>query len=283
MSQNNHIRKALNNAILKNRITQAYIFEGEDTAEALSLAKDFAKTIQCEGETKPCNECISCVTFENQNHPDIRYLAPEKQNSIGVDDIRTLISDGVMVKPYRYGHKIFIIENAHTMTVQAQNAFLKTLEEPPFYAIFLLIAKTGSDFLKTIISRCVVFKLRALPVPAFLTSTQESDVSLVSHCISLCKSLETCSLVDIFGYVKELEAYKERIQDCLDVCIIWFRDLLTEPFTTSLLPNQNFQTSFTQNEILNAIERLSDAKKFLKQNANFQLTLELCLIKSRRR
>ena len=110
---------------------------------------------------EPCGKCLSCIQAESGNQPDIITVTHAKPNSIGVDEIRNMRAD-LQIKPYANAHKIYIIPDAEKLTVQAQNALLKTLEEPPEYAVILLIADGLSAFLPTILSRCVVLQTRAV-------------------------------------------------------------------------------------------------------------------------
>ncbi|MBC7960817.1 MAG: DNA polymerase III subunit delta', partial [Vallitaleaceae bacterium] len=153
----------LRNAIKMNRVSHAYIIEGEEGIGKKLLANVFAKTLQCEAKgDEPCDVCTSCLNFESGNHPDINYVIPTKKASIGVDDIREQLNMDIYVKPYQYPYKIYIVQDADTMTVQAQNALLKTIEEPPYYAIILLIAGNSSMFLPTVLSRCVILSLKQI-------------------------------------------------------------------------------------------------------------------------
>ncbi|MBD9220244.1 MAG: DNA polymerase III subunit delta, partial [Clostridiales bacterium] len=122
--------------VLKNKmISHAYIIAGEEGGGKKILANAFAKTLLCEnGGDEPCDNCISCRTFDGGNNPDIIYVHPVKTKGISVDDIREQVTSTVNIKPYNHRYKIYIMPNADTMTQQAQNALLKTLEEPPEYA-----------------------------------------------------------------------------------------------------------------------------------------------------
>ena len=121
----------LQNAIAENRVSQAYIVNGERGTGKKMLAKLFAMALLCEEHgPEPCNKCHSCVQAESNNHPDIIWVTHEKPGSIGVDDVRTQINNTVAIKPYQGPYKVYIIPEADIMTVQAQNALLKTIEEP---------------------------------------------------------------------------------------------------------------------------------------------------------
>ena len=125
------------------------------------LANVFATTLLCEsGNSEPCGKCHSCRQAESGNHPDIIRVTHEKPNSISVDDIRTQVNNTVDIKPYQGPYKIYIVPEADLMTTQAQNALLKTLEEPPEYAVIFLLTENAEKLLPTITSRCVMLKLR---------------------------------------------------------------------------------------------------------------------------
>jgi UDP-N-acetylenolpyruvoylglucosamine reductase len=120
----------------------AYIFEGEDTAAVKKAASEFAKEFNCqhrEGEA-PCNKCTSCRTFQSGNHPDTFYVAATETKSIGVGDVRAQVIDEMATRPFSYRYKVFIIDKAETLTPAAQNALLKTMEEPAPFGVFLLLA-----------------------------------------------------------------------------------------------------------------------------------------------
>lgn len=152
----------LKNSIDNNKVNHAYIFEGSKGMGKLTVAKAFAKTLNCQkGLNESCNQCVSCSTFDSNNNPDIIYITHQKAG-ITVEDVRKQILQEVVIKPYNSRYKIFIIPDADKMNVQAQNAFLKSLEEPPEYAKFLLLCENSSKMLVTILSRCVVLKLKPL-------------------------------------------------------------------------------------------------------------------------
>lgn len=125
------VTKYISNAVSENRVSHAYIINGERGSGKKMLANLFAMTLLCEKqEPDPCNECHSCRQAESGNHPDIIRIIHEKPNTISVDDIREQVNNTINVKPYQGPYKIYIIPEADKMTPQAQNALLKTIEEP---------------------------------------------------------------------------------------------------------------------------------------------------------
>ena len=158
------IKEHFKKAIAVHKVSHAYILAGEAGMGRKSLANAFALTLLCEkGQTEPCLECHACKQVLSGNHPDLIYVTHEKPASIGVDDIREQINDTIQIRPYSANYKIYIVDEAEKMTVQAQNALLKTIEEPPAYAVILLLTTNPDGFLPTILSRCVQLKLKPLP------------------------------------------------------------------------------------------------------------------------
>ena len=127
-------------SIEMDKISHAYILNGEAASGKKLLAEVFAKALQCDKMgVEPCNDCQSCLQVQTGNHPDIITVTHEKPNIISVDEVREQILDTIAVKPYKSKYKIYIVPDAHLMNPQAQNAILKTIEEPPEYAILILL------------------------------------------------------------------------------------------------------------------------------------------------
>ena len=160
----------LQNAVKMNKVSHAYIFGGEHGSGKKLLASLFAMTLQCETQgIEPCMQCTSCKKALSKNHPDIINITHEKPNSIGIVEIRQQLIDDVSIRPYESRYKVYIVNEAQKMTLQAQNALLKTIEEPPAYAIILLLADNPDSLLPTISSRCVILNLK--PVSDNLVKT----------------------------------------------------------------------------------------------------------------
>ena len=143
-----------------NKVSHAYLFGGESGSGKKMMASLFAMTLQCEKHgVEPCMECPSCKKAQSQNHPDIIYVKHEKPNTISIDEIREQLINDVMIKPYSSPYKIYIIDEAQKLTLQAQNALLKILEEPPDYGVFLILSTNAERLLPTIRSRCAELQL----------------------------------------------------------------------------------------------------------------------------
>lgn len=149
---NERNKELLKSIIDANNIAHSYMFVGKESIGKLIFAKEFAKAILCESSEKPCNICKSCIEFDTYNNPDFSMLEPEG-TSIKIDPIREFIKK-VYEKPVVSNRKVYIINDSNYMTKEAQNALLKTLEEPPEYVTIILITSNENMFLPTIKSRC---------------------------------------------------------------------------------------------------------------------------------
>ena len=159
------LKEHLQNAISMDKISHAYIINGEKDSGKMMLAEAFAATLLCERKGKDaCMECRSCRQAAGRNNPDIIYITHEKPNVISVDDIRRQLNDSVVIRPYAAARKVYIVDEAEKMNPQAQNALLKTIEEPPSYVVILLLTTNADGFLPTILSRCVTLNVK--PVSA---------------------------------------------------------------------------------------------------------------------
>lgn len=316
---NEQMIKQIQKSIAKKRISHAYMIHGQSGTGKKLLANTIAKTLQCEKQSiTPCNQCTSCRTFDSKNNPDIFYITAQKnKNSISVEDIRQQLIKNMEIKQYRYPFKIFIVDKADTMTIAAQNALLKTLEEPPHYGIIFLLANNIDKFLPTILSRCVTMKLRPISTKAIEQylldnhiaeqqnvsifaeyaqgsigkaieiATSETFYSMRKDIIEKLISIHKKDLYEIFSMAKELEAYKQS-QQFLDFMYLWYRDLLvyikcndTKYIIQKDQQNNIIEFAQNQNEwsILKKIKAIWQAKQQLYANSNFQLTMEVMLMK----
>jgi DNA polymerase III subunit gamma/tau len=174
----NHIAKTLRNALQTNQLAHAFLFCGPRGVGKTTCARILAKVINCENpinNSDPCNQCKSCLSFSENASFNIFELDAASNNS--VDHIRNLIEQ-VRFQPQSGTHKVFIIDEVHMLSTQAFNAFLKTLEEPPSYAIFILATTERHKILPTILSRCQVFdfkRIQAADIAAQLKSICQKE------------------------------------------------------------------------------------------------------------
>ena len=309
----------LERAIALGKISHAYLLQGEKGSGKHTVAMAFAMALQCEnGEKRPCGECRSCHQAENGNHPDIITVTHEKPNSIGVDEIRDQLVSDVQIKPYSGKYKIYIVPDAEKMTVQAQNALLKTIEEPPEYAVILLLGADSSAFLDTVLSRCVTLTLRPVPdeqvkeylmehvqIPdyqadicvafaqgnigkAIQLASSENFGQIKASAVQLVKNVKNMDITEIIQTVKMVYEYKVDIRDYLDILAVWYRDVLyfkaTKDIDGVIFKDQlryireNAETSSYEGIEL-ILEGIQKAKVRLGANVNFDLTMELLFLR----
>src|ERR1043165_3298852 len=167
-----HITTTLKNAIKNDQLAHAFLFCGPRGVGKTTCARILAKTINCENKTKDgeaCNKCQSCISFNEGTSLNIHELDAAMNNS--VDDIRTLV-DQVRFAPQAGKYKVYIIDEVHMLSSSAFNAFLKTLEEPPPYAIFILATTEKHKILPTILSRCQIFDFRRIGIETIVKHLQ---------------------------------------------------------------------------------------------------------------
>jgi DNA polymerase-3 subunit delta' len=312
------IKEHLMNALKTGNISHAYIINGERYSGKEFIAKIFAMAIQCEkGDIDPCNECHACKQALSGNQPDIIHLTHEKPNVITVDDIREQINSDIVIKPYACDRKIYIINEAEKMNVQAQNALLKTLEEPPEYAVIIILTTNVDALLPTILSRCVVlnmkpvddekvkeFLMEYVQVPDYkaevcaafargnlgkakiLASSEEFD-KIKTEAIALLKHIDEMNVNEISIAIKQMNEYKLEINDYLDILAIWYRDALMFKATADA-NNLIFRDEIkfikqtasrsTYEGLELILKALDKAKARLSANVSFDLTMELLLL-----
>ena len=304
----------LENAIENGQVSHAYIFNGEDGIGKMTTAKAFVKALLCASKNS-CGTCQSCIQIDSGNHPDVIYVTHEKAG-ITVDDIRDQVNQSVFVKPYSSDYKVYIIDEADKMNAAAQNALLKTIEEPPAYAVIILLSNNKESFLETIVSRCVVLNfgpLKESQVREYLHSHYDNmngrEDLAVSYsmgnigkakkviesddfneqkdfCLNLMANLEKWDIHEILLSLKQMASYKDYIYDLLDIMTIYYRDILILKVTG--LPNKTvFKEKFSvmKNQSIylsfegidTIIKEIEKAKIRLKANVNFDVTLELLL------
>ena len=173
------------------------------------------------GAVRPCGQCPSCKKAASGNHPDIIHVRHEKDTVLSVGEIRDQVANDIYIKPYYGPYKIYIVADAQLMNESAQNALLKTIEEPASYGIIFLLADNADCFLQTIRSRCL--KLSIAPPPRNDTARKLSDEN-GTRVLDILAGLREMSAPDISKAGKELgDMDRQKTQD---IFLLWFRDLL---------------------------------------------------------
>lgn len=312
---NTPLVEQLRRSAASGRSSHAYLFLGGAGAGKRLIANTFAKALQCEGEKRPCDSCKSCHAFNHGNHPDVIYFQPLKNGkTYTIEDVREQLLETVDLKPFQYEKKIYIIEKADTLNIQSQNALLKTLEEPPAHAVFLLLAERAEAFLPTILSRVVMMKIRPLSAETIADYLmQAGHLAEESHILSAyaqgrigqalelvedegfremrqdilgkLEALPSMSEGDAYLLAKEFEVYKNDLR-FLDIMELWYRDLLT---AKSLREEGYLIQRDKKDAIFRAAKEpaallakkaaaVRTARMRLAQNANFRLTMEVMLM-----
>lgn len=314
------IKDYFKNAIGRNKVSHAYIINGERSSGKEFIAHIFAMALQCEDlneDMEPCHQCHSCKQALNNNQPDIIKVTHEKPNTIGVEDIRTQINSNIAIKPYNSPHKIYIMNEGEKMTTQAQNALLKTLEEPPEYAVILILTTNVSSLLPTILSRCVVLNMKPVAdnlikkylmeieaVPDYkadisvafargnlgkarVLATSEEFDNIKEEAIKLLKYIDEMEISEVVAAIKKINEYKLDVNDYLDILSIWYRDVLLFKATNDLnhlifKEEIKYIRKIADKSAYEGIEVIIDAlekaKSRLNANVNFDLTMEMLLL-----
>jgi len=202
------------------KISHAYILEGETGAPAREMASGFSRMLMCETRDG-CGTCSSCRAFDSGNHPDVIWVKHEKPDTIRIDEIREQLIDDIGIRPYRSEYKAYLVDEAEKMNAAAQNALLKTLEEPPSYGIIILITSNAETLLPTILSRCT--RLTVNNTDRGIRSLREEDREAV---ISVLRSVGNNT---VSANASAAASWKEReIPTAVIFHLIrsWFRDIL---------------------------------------------------------
>ncbi|AWH79210.1 DNA polymerase III subunit [Clostridioides difficile] len=289
-------KKYLTNSIKKNKLNNAYMFEGMDGIGKKKFADELSKLL---------------LDYENlENSPDYVLIKPDG-NSIKIAQIRNLQSD-IVIRPHK-DYKIYIINNAEKMTVEAQNALLKTLEEPPNYAIIILVTNNKESLLETIKSRCDIIKFSPIPIEdlkRYLINTgiEEERAQLlaifsrgsIENALNLSQSSEFSmmrediqqyiqimldkNIVEILNIPNNMEKYRGKIIALLDMMINYFRDIiiLKENVNKNMLINvdklvfiQNMSGKISYSQLSKIIDIIEDAKSKIKSNCNFNISIQV--------
>lgn len=301
-------------AIVSKQVSHAYIIEGEAGMGKKLIASTFAKTLQChEGGIAPCDACESCLNFKGGNHPDILYVQASKKTGYGVDDIREQVNGTIHVKPYNSPYKIYILDDADTLTAQAQNALLKTIEEPPSYGVIIFLVENSRHLLDTILSRCVKLTLSLVPkdqVSEYLIDYKDVPISEagtyasfsrgnIGKALQLLQDIhfkeireKIISIMDriieedtyaLLTDAKDMGAYKDKVDTVFDIMLSWLRDLMVLKSTRDekhLIHGDKYKTLLLQSQLMSynvismLIERIEEIKRNFKLHANYQLSFE---------
>lgn len=312
------IKEHLQMAIRGDKPFHAYIFHGEVGCGKETMAKTFAAGLQCQSEinNRPCGDCPSCKQMESGNQPDVIWVNREL-SSIGVDDIREKINSSIAIKPFSSPYKIFIVPEADRMTEAAQNALLKTIEEPPEYGVILLLTSNMDAILPTIQSRCLKLEFRPLSTAAiekyliekydvvdyrartsaiFAQGNLGKAIRYIESedfeekrdkVLRILKNVHTMDVSEMLEIIKEVGEDKADAKDYIDLMVLWYRDVLlfkaTKNMNHLIFQGEYRAISSEANQrdyekIEEILSAFDKAKLRLKANVNFEVAMELMLL-----
>lgn len=311
---------SLKNILINNRIGHAYIFSGPAGIGKRTVAGIFASLLLCQKTVNEsaCGKCQACLLFHSGANPDLRIIRAEG-TSIGVDEIRNIQED-VAVKPLYSPKKVYIIEDADKMTVQAQNCLLKTLEEPPPHVVIILSASNYEALLETVRSRSQRIKFKKNSYEQVCHAIEQKYgkeaegidfaakyadgvigtaldlagtgdlIHLREKTIEILTGLQSAKLSDVFEQFVFFEENRDYIDIILDMMVLYYRDMIVvkETRNEKILINSDKKDIILNNAPAFPLQKLADgiglieaARRAVKQNANYQLVIENMLIKLR--
>jgi DNA polymerase-3 subunit delta' len=304
----------LERSLANGRTAHAYLLLGLPQIGKTTLALNFAQTLNCLGEEKPCGQCRSCLKIAHGNHPDVRVIEAVN-GTIKIDQIRAMQRE-VALSPHEGRWKVYIIRQMERATTEAANCLLKTLEEPPDQVILVLTASDMDQLLPTIISRCQVLNLRPpsmLLVQKALEERWEVDpdrASLLSRlsggrlgwavrasgdgAILRKRERRLDEMIELMGqgrverlrYAQHLSTSPDGLREVLDLWLSWWRDvLLIKGGSSTEIANVDREATlrsqargYSLTQVRDFIEALRTAVWQLEHNANTRLTLEVLML-----
>lgn len=307
----------LQRAIETDHIPHALLFTGPKGVGRFLTAATLAKALNCLGQRQGdcCDRCLSCAKIAKEVHPDVHLLAPEG-SSLKIDQIRGLTQEATL-RPYEGRRKVFILDQAETMTEQAQNALLKTVEEPPGTAVLVLIAPEASALLPTLASRCSQIRFGPLPEDAIAVRLQEEGcdeeeahflASLAGGSLGRAQELRTSPFQEIRDLVEQAFALpagstlpvldlaeqvvrqKETLSLFLEALLAWCRDLAVSKVTPreALLVYRNRGPALRRQgerlavaQLLAMYQTVKQARDGIDRHVNPRLSLEGMFLKLR--
>lgn len=312
---NEKIRHHLRESIIKQSISHAYILAGDKGIGKSKIAREFAMELICEKHTG-CGECPACRQFLADAYPDFFYMDAKGKESIGIDRIRENIVNDVSIRPYHGKVKIYIIDEADKMTVGAQNALLKTIEEPPEYVVILLLVRNMSLLLETIRSRCIKLLLSVVSndrikswlvekgtsedlaavvasysngVPGIAKAMAESEdfAGMYNQNVEFLKKISEASINDILLFIEELKKRTGGFKDFINFLRLWYRDIcilkLTKKMDNLVFIREEgiilrLSREYTLKKINSIIDLIDETEARLNSNVSGDTVMELLFI-----
>lgn len=255
--KNKQIEELLKNTIKSKRIVNGYIFSGTYNTKNYEYARNFAKMILCLNEKDECNECKSCLMFNEENNTDYYEINKGKEDTIKIDEIRSM-QEKVIEKPITSKKKVYLINNAENMNKEAQNCLLKTLEEPPEFVTILLVTNNENNILVTIKSRCAKMMFTEECIQEFTEDDKNryEELEKIFGNIENYKSIDLLNKLDILYNNKE-----ESIRNLEIINMILMRNAKKNP------------------KYLEYIDYVEQTKKKIQVYNNFDMCIDNLILK----
>lgn len=308
----------LQHAITGGKVSHAYIFAGEIGSGKMRMANAFASALVCEkGGSEPCGRCEACLKFLHGNHPDVIRVTHEKPNIIRVDEIREQLVATADRPPVGDRFKVYIIDEADKMNPQAQNAALKSIEEPADRTVILLLSSRPESLLPTIRSRCIRldfgaltrdeitdYLVKELRIPLYeaevaaayaqgnlgrAKQAAEGDLfsAMAERAVRAVRQARHMAVYEMADFIRDLEEDKAGIDDFLDVMLLWLKDVLLykatfDPdgiiFRRDLIEIRREAEESSYEGLKEAIDAVNRCRERLRANVSFSLALELLMM-----
>ena len=300
---NNKIKESLKNAVKSNNVSHSYLFVGKAGVGKKLFAKDLAKKVMCLGSNYDAQDnvlrstrdntenvesenlslefdnCDSCIKFDANSNPDFSIIVPDGK-SIKIEQIRDLQAR-ILEKPISSNKKVYIIDDADTMTEESQNCLLKTLEEPPEYAMIILIASNENRMLQTIKSRCVIIRFEDLTNEEISQILHTNDQDIIRLCEGSVAKADTISEKrEMFAQLKNIADYlsKNSLIDVLNNSDLLYSskdDIMTLLDFLNIIFFEKAKENIKYSKAIDIIEK---TKKKIMANNNYDMCMDYMLM-----
>lgn len=290
--ENERNLRLLSESYNKGKLSHAYIIEGSKLSGRDEFVQNIAAALLCEKavemrELVPCGKCPSCIKAATKNHPDIIHVMHAKPTVLSVNEIREQVVSDISIKPYYGPYKIYIIYDAQLMNENAQNALLKTIEEPEPYGIIFLLTDNEDSFLQTIRSRCIRLSMDAVPRNDVAEALLDEDGQQV---IKALEGVVRSDALQINKTAKEMEDMDR--QQVVRIAGLWVRDMLVYKstgdrsrlyFAAYEQSIRSMSASMTYEDLNECLEVVDKVKARLSANVKAEAAFENMLLQIRRR